>query len=311
MITILLKVIYLFLIVSVNLYIGTCLTNKIKARTEHRRGFAASRVGGFGYPLLKTFKYLEKDTRINIWGFFLLFFSFFIWTIMPFSQWLVLIRFDADLIIALLFYIILIFLFLINSSTSNYNVIFQNVSRSTLMMFTFLIPVFFSIASLVLINRTLTLREIVGFQYNYWNIIYQPLGFVVLFTSAVLQAKLFGLTKTNPVLYSENTEKEVSGFERFILRTANYNILFFLIVLMIILYLGGWQNFYFINGNILFVVKFYIIFVIILLFDRVTPDLNDHKYLITVNWRFLIPISAVNFLITIVFFILRNIYNLI
>lgn len=311
MITILLKVIYLFLIVSVNLYIGTCLTNKIKARAEHRRGFAASRVGGFGYPLLKTFKYLEKDTRINIWGFFLLFFSFFIWTIMPFSQWLVLIRFDADLIIALLFYIILIFLFLINSSTSNYNVIFQNVSRSTLMMFTFLIPVFFSIASLVLINRTLTLREIVGFQYNYWNIIYQPLGFVVLFTSAVLQAKLFGLTKTNPVLYSENTEKEVSGFERFILRTANYNILFFLIVLMIILYLGGWQNFYFINGNILFIVKFYIIFVIILLLDRVTPDLNDHKYLITVNWRFLIPISAVNFLITIVFFILRNIYDLI
>jgi NADH-quinone oxidoreductase subunit H len=311
MTTIFLKVLYLFLIVCINLYIGSYAVNKISARSEHRRGFTSSRLRGAGYPMLKMLKYLEKDSKILVWEFLLLFFSFFIWTIIPFTQWLDLIRLDADLLIALLFYIILLFLFLINSARSSYGFIFRNLTRNVLMVFTFLVPVFFSIASLVLINRTLTLKEIVGFQYQYWNIIYQPLGFVVFFIYAVLQVKLFGLTKVNTVLYSENIVKETGGFGRLILRIANYMLLFFIIVLMIILYLAGWQNLSFVNGNILFIIKFYAIFFIILLLDRATPSINDYKYLESINWKFLIPVSAANFLLTMIFFILRNIYNLI
>jgi len=311
MITIFLKVIYIFLIVGINLFIGSYVVNKLAARSEHRRGFTAGRAGGFGYPVLKMFKYLEKDTKLTIWEFLLLFFSFFIWAIIPFSPWLVLIRFDADLVIALLFYIILLFLFLVNSSRSSYGMIFQNASKKILMTFTFLIPVFLSMASLILINRTLTLKEIVGFQYQYWNIIYQPLGFIVFFTYAVVQVKMFGLSKTNIIFYNENIEKEGSGFGWLTLRVANYIMLFFIIVLMIILYLAGWQNLYFIDGNILFGLKFYIIFFIILLLDRATPAISDYRYLVSINWKFMIPLSAANFLITILFFILRNIYNLI
>ncbi len=311
MTTIFLKVLYLFLIITINLYIGAYLVNKISARSEHRRGFSISKAGWFGYPALKVLKYLEKSYKINIWEFLLLFLSFFIWTIIPFSTWLVLIKLEGDLIIALLFYMMLIFIFLINASRSSYETIYQNVSRNVLMAYSFEIPIIFCVSSIVLINRTLNLKEIVGFQYQFWNIVYQPLGFVVFFTAVFLQIKLFSLTKTNNLIFKQNSEKEISGFGRFIVRVAYYNIFYFLIVLIIILYLAGWQNVYFLNGNILFILKFYIIFIVILLLDKATPLLDDYKYLISINWKFLIPVAVANFLLTLVFFILRNVYSLI
>jgi NADH-quinone oxidoreductase subunit H len=305
------KVIYIFLIFGINLAVCSYIINKISARSELRRGFIASKAGGFGYPFLEISKYLSKSSKLNIWEIFLFFFSFFIWTVIPFSQTLIIIRVDSDLLAAVLFYIILLFFFLVNASSSSYGFVWSNFLKKVLMMFSFFIPMLFSIASLVLINRTLNLREIVGFQYQYWNIIYQPLGFILMFAAAFAQFKLTGLVRKNTVLFSENAEKEGAGFGRLITRFSNYSMLFFLLVIIVILYLAGWQNLYFVNGNIMFVLKFYILFFIILLLDKATPRLDDYKYLISINWKFLVPISAINFILTIVFFILRNIYNLI
>jgi len=98
---------------------------------------------------------------------------------------------------------------------------------------------------------------------------------------------------------------------RSVCQISNYTILFFLIVILNIFYLGGWQQLFFINGEIMFALKFYIVFVILILLDKATPRLGSYDYLVSINGRFLLPISAVNFLITLVFFILRNIYNLV
>src|SRR5665647_1782061 len=269
------NVIYVFLIFAVNLAVCSYLINKVSARSEMRRGFTASRAGGLGYPFLEISKYLAKSTRLGIWEIFLLFFSFF---------------------------------FMVNASNSSYGFVWNNFLKKALMMFSIFIPMLFSIASLVLINRTLNLREIVGFQYQYWNIIYQPLGFILMFTSAFVQFKLTGLVRKNTILFSENSEKEGAGFGRLITRVSNYSTLFFLLVIIVILYLAGWQNLFFVNGNIMFILKFYILFFLILLLDKATPRLDDYNYLISINWKFIVPVSAVNFILTIVFFILRNIY---
>jgi NADH-quinone oxidoreductase subunit H len=179
------------------------------------------------------------------------------------------------------------------------------------MAFTLFIPLLFCAAGIILINRTLNLKEIVGSQYQYWNIVFQPLGFIAAVTSVLMQLKLLGFTRRNKILYSENSEKEGNGFGGLISRVARYSIMFFLIMLIVLLYLAGWERLYFINGNIMFAVKFYILFFILLFIDRATPKLDDYFYLKSINSRFVVPISAVNFLLTMVFFILRNIYNLI
>ncbi|MBM3700124.1 MAG: hypothetical protein FJW68_04295 [Actinobacteria bacterium] len=305
------NVVYLYLILIVNIYMCSYFLNKLSSRVELKRGFSASRAKGLGYPVLKLFRYLSKDDRLNIWEILIFFFSFFIWTIIPFSPTLIIIRFENDLVIAILFYMILLFLILMNASRSRYGFIFKNATKNILMIYNFFIPVIFCISGIVLINRTLTLKEIVGFQYQYWNIIYQPLGFIVMFASALLLMKLFNITKKSTLFLGQNIEKEGYGFGRLMVRISYYSTLFFIIVMIIILYLAGWQNLFFINGNIIFGIKFYIIFLILVLLDKATPQLNDYSYLLSINWKFLIPVAAVNFLLTIVFFILRNIYGII
>jgi len=82
----------------------------------------------------------------------------------------------------------------------------------------FFVPVLFCSASIVLVNRALSLDEIINFQYQGWNVIYQPLGFITVFASILLHLKLLGINSKNPVLYSENIDKEVLGFGRLITR---------------------------------------------------------------------------------------------
>lgn len=306
-----LRALYLILIIIINFYAASFIVNKISSRADRKRGFSSIKIRGFGYPFARFFKYIGKDYRISIWEVLLLFFSFFIWALVPFNQSIVLIRFESDLLIALLFYIILIFLMLISSSKSLYSFIFSNNAKRYLMIIAFSIPVILSIASIVFINRTLAIREIVSFQYRYPNIIFQPLGFIVVFISSFMQIKILGLTRKNTLLYSGNMQKEGSGLGRIANRAASYSAAFFLIILMIILYFAGWQNLYFINGNIMMGIKFYLLFFILVLLDKTTPGLNDYKYLASINLRFLLPVSGLNLLITVLFFMLRNIYSLI
>ena len=311
MLLILKKVIYIFIILGINLYFCSFIITKISSRSELRRGFVLGRSGGLFYPFSKMFKYLSKDYRLNLWEFLLFFFSLFIWTMIPFSQSLIILKFDFDLIIVLVFYLILIFINLVIASRSAYGFNYSNFTKKAVMVFAFFTPVLFSTSSLILINRTLSLREIVNFQYQSWNIIYQPLGFIIMFVSVFMQFKLLGLPKRNIFFFSENSEKEGAGIGRFITRISYYSIIFFLIVLVIIFYLAGWQPVKIINGNITFGIKFYIIFVILILIDKAIPKLNDYNYIYSINLKFLFPVSAVNFLITLIFFLLRKVYNLI
>ncbi|MCL4377437.1 MAG: NADH-quinone oxidoreductase subunit H [Actinobacteria bacterium] len=305
------KIIYLIIILGINFYVCSFLSNKLTARVELRRGYLETRAGGLAYPFIRLFKYLSKDYKLNIWEFFIFLFSFLIWTVIPISSNLILVDIDFSLLIGFLFFIIILFLNLINSFNTSYNLVLSNVIKKTGIIFTFFLPLLFCSVSIVLINKTLSLKDIVNFQYQYWNIIYQPLGFIIVFASALLQMKLLGITGKNPILFSENTEKEGDGIGRLIARLSYYSILFFLIMLINIFYLGGWQNIYFLNGGIVIVLKFYIIFIILILLDKATPKLDNYYYLISINWKFLMPVAAVNFIITFLFFILRNVYKII
>ena len=310
MVIILKKVIYIILIFAANLYLASFLAGKLNAKMDLARGYVATRASGLSYPFIRIFRFLSKDHKVNFWEFLIFFFSFAIWAVIPLSSNLIIVDLDYNLLVGFLFYIIIIFLNLANASRTEHNYIYSNIAKKTVQVLAFFVPVLFCSASIVLVNRALSLGEIVNFQYQYWNVIYQPLGFIAVFASILLHFKLLGINSKNPVLYSENIDKEGLGFGRLITRISNYAILFFLIVILNIFYLGGWQQLFFINGEIMFALKFYIVFVVLILLDKATPRLSSYDYLISINGKFLLPMSVVNFLITLVFFMLRNIYNL-
>ncbi len=305
------KVIYIMLIFGANLYIASFLINKLNAKMDLARGYVATKARGLSYPFIRILRFLSRDSKVNFWEFLIFLFSFAIWAVIPLSPNLIIVDLDYNLLVGFLFYIIIIFLNLANASRTEHNYIYSNIAKKITQLLAFFVPVLLCSASIAMVNMTLSLGEIVNFQYQYWNIIYQPLGFITVCASILLHFKLFGVSLKNSVLYSENIDKEGLGFGRLIVRISNYAILFFLIVILNIFYLGGWQQLFFINGEIMFALKFYIVFVFLILLDKATPRLNSYDYLISINGRFLLPMSMVNFLIILIFFILRNIYNLV
>lgn len=303
------KMLYILIILAVNLYICEYISNKLSARVELRRGYSMTRMKSTGFPLVRFLKYLSKDNRLSIWTYFTFLFSFLIWTTVPITSNLVLVEMDYSLLTAVAFYIGLIIMLFLDSCSTSYNDIFSEVSKKLLILLSFLVPCLLSIASIVFINKTLNLKEIVNSQHQYWNIIFQPLGFITLFASSLLQLKLLGISGKNYLSGNIKISREGAGLAKVIERISAYMILFFLIMLLGILYLGGWQNLYFIRGEIMIAVKFYFIYIILLLLDKATSRIDNYKLFAKINWGFLLPLSLVNFAVTFGFSIVRN-YNL-
>ena len=305
------KMFYIFAVLLVNLYICEYIGNKFTARIELRRGYRITRIRGAGFPLIRFFKYLSRDNKINIWTFFIFLLSFLMWSAVPITANLVLIEMDYSLLIAITFYIGLIIILFFNASRTSYSAIFSEASKKVLILLSFLAPVLFSIVSIVLISKTLSLKEIVNSQYQYWNIIFQPLGFLTFFISLFLQLKLLGISRKSYLSTEIDIGKEGIGLGKIVEKISVYMIVLFLIIILNILYLGGWQNIYFIRGEIMLAVKFYFIFILLLLMDKTIGRIDSYKLLVRINWKFLIPVSLVNFIVTLGFFIARNKYSLI
>lgn len=305
------KMFYIFAVLLVNLYICEYIGNKLTARIELRRGYRITRIRGAGFPLIRFFKYLSRDNKINIWTFFIFLLSFLMWSAVPITANLVLIEMDYSLLVAITFYIGLIIILFFNSSRTSYSAIFSEASKKVLILLSFLAPVLFSIVSIVLISKTLSLKEIVNSQYQYWNIIFQPLGFITFLISLFLQLKLLGISRKSYLSTEIDIGKEGIGLGKIVEKISVYMIVLFLIIILNILYLGGWQKIYFIRGEIMLAVKFYFIFILLLLMDKTIGRIDSYKLLVRINWKFLIPVSLVNFIVTLGFFIARNKYSLI
>ena len=305
------KMFYIFTALLVNLYICEYISNKLTARIELRRGYRITRIRGAGFPLIRFFKYLSRDSKINIWTFFIFLLSFLMWSAVPITANLVLVEMDYSLLVAITFYIGLIIILFFNSSRTSYSAIFSEASKKVLILLSFLAPVLFSIVSIVLISKTLSLKEIVNSQYQHWNIIFQPLGFITFFISLFLQLKLLGLSRKSYLSTEIDIGKEGIGLGKIVEKISVYMIVLFLIIILNILYLGGWQDIHFIRGEIMLAVKFYFIFILVLLMDKTIGRIDSYKLLVRINWKFLIPVSLVNFIVTLGFFIARNEYSLI
>ncbi|MGM0365651.1 MAG: NADH-quinone oxidoreductase subunit H [Actinomycetota bacterium] len=303
-------ILYVLLILAINLYLGSYLVSKLSARAELRRGHALSRFGSITYPYFKLLKYLSKESSIMLWDVLLFLFAILVWSVVPITFNLVVMDIGSGFFTSALFYLIVLVM-LVFSSQSKYEFQLGNVLREAGMAGTFFLPVLLSFFSIMLINRTIVLREIVNLQYVYWNIVYQPLGFFIVLVSAILQVKILGLTRKNVTLTSRMLERQGGGFPTAISRFAKYTLVFYLVAMINIFYLGGWLDLHFIDGNILLAIKFYIIFIFILLFDKALPEIDNYKYLVDINWKFLVPVSVFNFVLTIAFLILRNLFGMV
>ncbi|MDQ2657755.1 MAG: NADH-quinone oxidoreductase subunit NuoH [Bacteroidota bacterium] len=194
--------------------------------------------------------------------------------------------------------------------------------RASAQMISYELAMGLSIIALILVTGTLSMKEItvmqgggVGGDWNMWNIVYQPLGFLIFIICAFAECNRmpFDLPETETELvggYHTEYSSMKLGFYLF----AEYINMFISSAVMATLYFGGY-NFPFMNdlglsenaitiiGTIgLFVKIFFFIF--FFMWIRWTLPRFRYDQLMNLGWKGLIPLAIANLLVTAVVIIL-------
>jgi NADH-quinone oxidoreductase subunit H len=188
--------------------------------------------------------------------------------------------------------------------------------RASAQMISYELGMGLSIIALIMITSTLSLQEIVvqqgggvGSDWNMWNIVYQPVGFLIFIICAFAECNRmpFDLPETETELvggYHTEYSSMKLGFYLF----AEYINMFTSSAVMSTLYFGGF-NFPFMNdlgldpnlvtilGSVFFFLKigFFIFF---FMWIRWTLPRFRYDQLMNLGWKILIPLAIVNVAVT-------------
>jgi NADH-quinone oxidoreductase subunit H len=279
---------------------------------ELRRGYRETRIGGLGFPAIRFFSHLGKNNSAGVWSYFIFIFSLLMWAMVPFTVELSLVDIDSNLVIALLFLLITVILNITGLERTRNGLIWGQGSKMLVYRLTLLIPFFICIASLILASRTFNLKEVVDLQRDYWNIVYQPLGFIITVLCTALIMKAARLNRDGRLGFQALDYGEGGGFTRAVSRFSGYSIVLFMTYLITLLYLGGYKNLYFIRGDVMLGIKFYVVFIFILFAAKALgSNISDTRIFMRISSKFLIPLSILNFVVTLGYFIYKNVYGLI
>ena len=196
--------------------------------------------------------------------------------------------------------------------------------RASAQMISYELAMGLSIIALIMVTGTLSMKEItvmqgggVGGDWNMWNIVYQPVGFMIFIICAFAECNRmpFDLPETETELvggYHTEYSSMKLGFYLF----AEYINMFVSSAVMATLYFGGY-NFPFMNdlglsqnaitiiGTIgLFMKIFFFIF--FFMWIRWTLPRFRYDQLMNLGWKGLIPLAIVNMLVTGVVMILMD-----
>ena len=182
--------------------------------------------------------------------------------------------------------------------------------RASSQMISYELAMGLSIASVIMMSGTLNLQEIVHQQQaSLWNVVYQPLGFLIFFICALAETNRspFDLPECEAELiggYHTEYSAMKLGFYLF----AEYINMFVSSAIISTLYFGGYnipfiqglglsENMVTILGTTFLFVK---IFLFILLFMWVRWTLPRFRYdqLMKLGWKILLPLALVNLVLT-------------
>jgi NADH-quinone oxidoreductase subunit H len=188
--------------------------------------------------------------------------------------------------------------------------------RASAQMISYELAMGLSIIALVMITGTLSLREIalqqgggVGSEWHMWNIVYQPLGFLLFIICAFAECNRmpFDLPETETELvggYHTEYSSMKLGFYLF----AEYINMFTSSAVMSTLYFGGFnfpfqndlgldQNIVTILGTVFFFAKI-TFFIFFFMWIRWTLPRFRYDQLMNLGWKILIPLAIANVAIT-------------
>jgi NADH-quinone oxidoreductase subunit H len=169
--------------------------------------------------------------------------------------------------------------------------------RTVAQIISYEIPLCFSMLGIVMITGTLNLNGIVAGQSSVWNIVVQPVAFIIFVIAALaeLNKSPFDMMEAEQEIVA-GYHTEYTGMRFALFFMAEYANLFVMSALGVTLFLGGW------HGPILpswlwFMIKSYLMIFFLLWLRWTLPRARIEK-MMQFNWKVLIPISIANLFVT-------------
>ncbi|GAB4264057.1 NADH-quinone oxidoreductase subunit NuoH [Thermincola ferriacetica] len=298
------------LFILMNLIVLVWLERKFSAFFQQRRGPNRLGPAGFLQFPVDIVKVLGKediipaaaDKRVfKIASTTLFITALLAWAVIPLGDGVIL----KDMNIGLFYFIAIgstsTISFLMGGFASNNKYSLIGGMRTVAQMISYEIPMVFSLLGVVMMVGSLKLSDIVAAQKNIWFIIPQLVAFVVYFISTVAE------TNRGPFDLAEGEQElvagyftEYSGIRYAIWMIAEYGNLVAVSIIASIMFLGGWNapfGLTFIPPFIWLLLKIYFMIFLFMWVKWTYPRIRiDH--LMHFGWKFLIPVSLANILVT-------------
>lgn len=309
------------------------LERKISAAAQQRIGPEFAGPLGLLQSLADGLKLVAKEDIIPAKGDFLLFTLgpaivvipvLLAYAIVPFGENIILTNINLGIFFWIAVSSVVPIGLLMSGYASNNKYSFLGGLRATAQALSYEIPLALCILSIVLISNSLNTQEIVKdqsvFGFLGWNIWRQPIGFIAFIISALAECERlpFDLPEAEEELVA-GYQTEYGGMKFALFYLGSYINLFLSALFVSVLYLGGWNSpipFDFLNGFQFFdfsspeiqvlqgfigvswtLLKAYF-FIFLTILTRWTLPRVRIDQLLNLGWKFLLPLSLGNLLIT-------------
>ncbi len=179
--------------------------------------------------------------------------------------------------------------------------------RASSQMISYELAMGVSAITIVLLSGSLSLEAIVEGQKGIWNVVYQPLAFLIFFicSLAELNRAPFDLPECESELVG-GYHTEYSSMKLGLYLFAEYTSMFVSSAIMAILFFGGYNfpgmshfsgNTLAVLGILAFAVKIFL-FIFVIMWIRWTIPRFRFDQLMHLGWKTLLPLSLINLLVT-------------
>jgi len=181
------------------------------------------------------------------------------------------------------------------SSNNKYSLL--GALRGSAQMLAYEVFMGLSILPVVAMTGSFRLIDIVNAQASMWNVIPQFVGFVIFFIAALAETHRlpFDIPEAESELVA-GFHSEYSGLKFGMFFVAEYLGITLMSAMMVLLFFGGWAG-PFLPPVLWFIIKTYALISVFIIIRGSLPR-PRYDQLLTFGWKYLLPLSLLNLLIT-------------
>jgi NADH-quinone oxidoreductase subunit H len=163
-----------------------------------------------------------------------------------------------------------------------------------------------SLMGVVMLSGSFNLKEIVEAQKGMWYFIPQIAGFIVFFIAGVAETHRlpFDIPEAESELIA-GFHSEYSGMKFGMFFVGEYLGIILISAMITVLFFGGWLGPAFLPGVVWFLLKTFV-FITIFILLRASQPRPRYDQLLSYGWKFLLPVTLVNILITGAVILIQN-----